>query len=81
MGPLANMMEIAKEANRSGNRIIETPGDLGRSERRDTASGFVAYVPVGSIKKGKMLAATGGAGKTQSGVCYGADWKALMTPA
>lgn len=47
-----------------GQRIIETPENLERTELRDDTSGFVAYVPPGSIEKGKTLATTGGAGKT-----------------
>ena len=41
---------------------------------RDPRSGFVAYVPVGSIKKGEELVKTGGAGKTlQCAICHGPD--------
>ena len=47
-----------------GQRIIETPENVERTELRDDASGFIAYVPSGSIQKGKMLAITGGGGKT-----------------
>ena len=47
-----------------GQRIIETPENLDRTELRDDTSGFIAYVPLGSIKKGKVLVTTGGAGKT-----------------
>ena len=61
-----------------GQRIIELPEDLARTELRDAASGFVAYVPVGSIKKGESLVKTGGAGKTMAcGSCHGADLKGL----
>lgn len=61
-----------------GRRIVETPEDLARTELRDGASGFVAYVPVGSIKAGETLATTGGNGRTQAcGVCHGADLKGL----
>jgi len=61
-----------------GQRIIELPEDLARTELRDAASGFVAYVPVGSIKKGESLVKTGGAGKTMAcGTCHGADLKGL----
>ncbi len=61
-----------------GQRIIEMPEDLERTELRDSASGFVAYVPVGSIKKGEALVTTGGAGKTiPCGICHGADLKGL----
>ena len=47
-----------------GNRIIETPENLERTELRDDTSGFIAYVPPGSIQKGKTLATTGAGGKT-----------------
>lgn len=61
-----------------GMRIIETPENLERTELRDAASGFVAYVPVGSIKKGEALVTTGGAGKTiQCGICHGAELKGM----
>jgi cytochrome c553 len=61
-----------------GNRIIETPVNLEQTELRDDASGFIAYVPVGSIKKGEALVTTGGAGKTTAcGVCHGSDLKGL----
>jgi cytochrome c553 len=60
-----------------GRRIIETPEDLERTELRDAASGFVAYVPVGSIAKGEALVA-GAAGKTTAcGICHGVDLKGL----
>ena len=47
-----------------GQRIIEMPEDLRRTELRDASSGFVAYVPVGSIAKGEALVKTGGGGRT-----------------
>jgi cytochrome c553 len=46
-----------------GNRIIELPQDPLRAARRDPYSGFVAYVPKGSLAKGEALVKTG-AGKT-----------------
>jgi cytochrome c553 len=55
-----------------GQRIIEMPEDLERTELRDDTSGFVAYVPPGSLKTGKLLATTGGSGKTVScAKCHG----------
>lgn len=61
-----------------GQRIVETPADVGRAELRDSASGFIAYVPVGSIKRGEGLVASGGAGKTVTcSACHGADLKGL----
>jgi cytochrome c553 len=55
-----------------GDRIIELPQDIARAESRDPHSGFIAYVPKGSIEKGKQLVATGGEGKTiQCPICHG----------
>jgi cytochrome c553 len=68
-----------KETEPIGNRIIETPDDAERTETlRDPRSAFTAYVPKGSVAKGKTLATTGGGGKTvQCTVCHGADLKGL----
>jgi cytochrome c553 len=56
-----------------GNRIIEVPQDPSRVLSYDPHSGFIAYVPVGSIKKGEKLVTTG-AGKTTACVtCHGDD--------
>jgi cytochrome c553 len=38
-----------------GNRIIEIPADPLRTELRDPHSGFIAFVPPGSIAKGEAL--------------------------
>jgi cytochrome c553 len=55
-----------------GRRIIQIPEDPMRTTIRDPHSGFIAYVPPGSIKRGEALAKTGGAGKTiQCGICHG----------
>ena len=61
-----------------GARIIEMPEDLRRTELRDAASGFVAYVPKGSVARGEALVMTGGAGKSVAcGTCHGPDLKGL----
>jgi cytochrome c553 len=61
-----------------GDRIIEAPEDVGRTELRDASSGFVAYVPMGSIARGEVLVRTGGSGRTEvCGTCHGADLKGL----
>jgi cytochrome c553 len=62
-----------------GQRIIESPEHTEHFEiLRDPRDGFVAYVPVGSIKKGEALVKTGGNGKTSAcGVCHGADLQGL----
>jgi cytochrome c553 len=48
-----------------GNRIIEIPENEQRVLNRDPGSGFVAYVPIGSIAKGEQLAA----GKVKEQAC------------
>ncbi len=61
-----------------GDRIIEVPDDTERTETlRDPRSGFTAYVPVGSLKKGEALVTTGGGKTTRCAVCHGADLKGL----
>ena len=72
------MLVVSEPVTREpiGHRIIETPVNLERTELRDDTSGFIAYVPVASIKKGKSLVTTGGAGKTIAcATCHGADLK------
>jgi cytochrome c553 len=60
-----------------GQRIIEMPENLERTELRDSTSGFIAYVPVGSIRKGEALI-TNGAGKTSPcAICHGTELKGL----
>ena len=55
-----------------GMRIMETPENVEHAEvLRDPYSGFIAYVPVGSVAKGEELVTTG-AGKTiQCNICHG----------
>jgi cytochrome c553 len=61
-----------------GHRIIETPENLERTELRDDSSGFIAYVPVGSVKRGKVLVTTGGAGKAMAcAICHGPELKGV----
>jgi len=61
-----------------GYRIVEIPESLERAELRDPYSGWIAYVPRGSIKAGEALVTTGGDGKTiPCAVCHGPDLKGL----
>ena len=57
-----------------GQRIIETPENLERTELRDDQSGFIAYVPPGSIRKGEMLA-SGVSKSLRCATCHGRDLK------
>jgi cytochrome c553 len=61
-----------------GNRIITVPEDQARARNRDPRSGFIAYVPVGSIARGKALVETGGPGRTIAcSICHGDSLKGL----
>jgi cytochrome c553 len=61
-----------------GRRIIEIPVDPLRTANRDPHSPFLAYVPPGSIARGKTLVTTGGSGKTiQCAICHGDQLKGL----
>ncbi len=69
-------------------RIIEVPEDVDATELlRHPHSGFIAFVPFGSVRRGEILVTTGGAtvrngepvpGKTVAcGTCHGPDLKGL----
>ncbi|HLH32564.1 MAG TPA: c-type cytochrome [Terriglobia bacterium] len=61
-----------------GLRIITLPLDQSRATKRDPHSGFVAYVPPGSIKKGESFVKTGGSGKSvQCAICHGDNLQGL----
>ena len=65
-----------------GDRIIETPVNADDTEiRRNPRSGFIAYVPPGTLKKGEALVTAGvtaGGGKvTACTACHGADLRGL----
>lgn len=63
-----------------GQRIVETPENVARTELRDSRSGFVAYVLAGSLARGETLVTTGGAGRTiRCRICHGADLKGFAT--
>jgi cytochrome c553 len=55
-----------------GNRIIETPTNIGLTELRDPRAGFVAYVPPGSIARGALIAAKGEGAMPACESCHGA---------
>jgi cytochrome c553 len=55
-----------------GTRVVETPEDLHRTELRDDASSFIAYVPTGAVARGEQLVTTGGCA-----VCHGPQLRGL----
>ena len=77
----AGGMYLTLEGNEKeplGQRILETPEDAeGTEVLRNPRSGFIAYVPVGSIKKGEALVTKTSAKTTQCGICHGTDLKGL----
>ena len=59
-------------------RIIEVPEHPERTEiMRDPRSGFVTYVPVGSLARGEDIVTTGGGKTIQCGLCHGPGQKGL----
>jgi cytochrome c553 len=61
-----------------GQRIIEVPENTEATEMlRNPRSGFIAYAPRGSIKKGEALVTKGIGRTTACGLCHGADLKGL----
>ena len=62
----------------AANMIYEIAADGEGAELRDQHAGFMAYVPQGSIAKGKELASTGGNGKTVAcAICHGPDYRGI----
>src|SRR5262245_2518325 len=71
-------MHMAIPANEGGgmepfrDEIVEVPEENLRAEARDTRMGWIAYVPPGTLNKGKQLAA-----KNQCGFCHGANLEGI----
>jgi cytochrome c553 len=63
-----------------GNRIIEVPENEEDVVYRDPRSGFVAYVPKGSIAKGEALVTSGGGKTVACGSCHGATLLGMTVP-
>jgi cytochrome c553 len=60
-----------------GNRIIQVPEDEEAVVYRDPISGFVAYVPKGSIARGREIVTTGGGKTVACGICHGPQQRGL----
>jgi len=77
---LSGGMFVPLEGNETepiGVRIIEVPEHPDRTDLRDPRSGFIAYVPTGSIKRGEALVTAGAGRPIACGTCHGADLKGL----
>jgi cytochrome c553 len=60
-----------------GNRIIEIPEDETVVLNRDPSSGFVAFVPKGSIAKGQVLVTTDTEKTVRCAICHGQTLRGL----
>lgn len=70
-----NMLNVVSGAREPiGQRILEVPQNLERTEWRDSKSGFIAYVPKGAIARGKRLVESG-AGAFPCAACHGPEYK------
>lgn len=79
IGPGNKRLELpAGGSEPLGNRIVEVPEDEEAVVYRDPISGFVAYVPKGSIARGEALVMTGGDDRTiRCGICHGLTLQGL----
>ncbi len=67
--------EPGGETEPIGERIIEVPENLALTELRDDTSGFVAYVPPGSIARGNELVHAAKGERMPCVACHGDDLK------
>jgi cytochrome c553 len=77
---LAGGMLVADAAGTEpiGWRVIEVPIDEKQTELRNPNSGFIAYVPKGSLQEGEALVKTGGSGRTIAcAICHGPNLQGL----
>lgn len=63
-----------------GERIVEVPADAERFELRDPHIGYTAYVPEGSLARGKALVESGGASAQPCEACHGRGLQGDMAP-
>ena len=77
VGPIWVAAEGGATERLGDGRIVELAEDQDRFELRDASSGFVAYVPKGSIKRGEKLVRTGGVKTTACTICHGGNLKGL----
>lgn len=60
-----------------GQRIIEVPENLKYFVSRDSRAHFIAYVPIGSVERGRVFVAGGGGRTVTCAGCHGPDLKGL----
>ena len=62
-----------------GARIVEVSENEAEERLRSPHAGFVAYVPVGAVKKGEVLVTTGGGKTVPCITCHGQDLRGIGT--
>ncbi|MEO6804435.1 MAG: c-type cytochrome [Granulicella sp.] len=76
--PSGGMLVVDEGTEPIGERVIEVAEDYKQFELRNPTSGFIAYVPVGSLKAGEALVKTGGNGETMAcTMCHGSNLKGV----
>lgn len=60
-----------------GNRMIELPLSVEQVRLGDARAHYVAYVPSGSLARGRLLASTGAGTTTACASCHGADLRGM----
>ena len=60
-----------------GQRIIEVPENLERFVSRDSRAVFIAYVPIGSVERGRVLVAGSDGTTVACAGCHGPDLRGL----
>jgi cytochrome c553 len=60
-----------------GLRLIEVPRDFALHELRDPGAGYVAYVPLGSVERGRRLATEGNGSAPPCTSCHGPELRGL----
>lgn len=77
VGPIWVAVEGGGMEPLGDDRIVELAENQDLFELRDARSSFVAYVPKGSIEKGKEIVTTGGGKTIACAICHGQDLKGL----
>lgn len=70
----------AKGTEPLGGRLIEVPDNFERHEMRDSRLNYTAYVPIGSVARGKDLAQHWGKGAYACATCHGANYQGGLGP-
>jgi cytochrome c553 len=71
------LLPIENTSEPIGQRIIEVPENTENTELRDSQSPFIAYVPIGAVKRGEALVTKPSKRTVQCATCHGEGLKGL----